>query len=64
MALRTLKFYLMPTYEYSCKKCGKKFALKMTMSEHGKKKVKCPKCASAQVAQIINAFFAPTSKKS
>ena len=54
----------MPTYEYTCQKCHKTFALVMRMSEHGKKRVKCPKCASSQVAQRLQSFFATTSKKS
>lgn len=54
----------MPTYEYSCKKCGKKFAQVLTISEHSRKKVHCPKCSSKQVAQRIQGFFATTSRKS
>ncbi|MBI4658366.1 MAG: zinc ribbon domain-containing protein [Verrucomicrobia bacterium] len=54
----------MPSYDYYCRKCGKKFTLTMTMSDHEKKKVKCPKCSSSQVAQQVGAFFATTSKKS
>ncbi len=54
----------MPTYEYTCKKCHKQFAVTMRMEEHGKKKPKCPKCSSSEVAQNIQPFFATTSKKS
>jgi putative FmdB family regulatory protein len=54
----------MPTYEYTCKKCGKRFSLLMRISEHDKKKVRCPKCDSSQVAQSVLSFFATTSKKS
>jgi putative FmdB family regulatory protein len=54
----------MPTYEYLCRKCRKKFALRMSVSEHDKKKVRCPKCKSNQVEQQFNSFFAVTSKKS
>ena len=54
----------MPTYDYTCKKCGKKFSLVLRMSEHEKKKVKCPKCASGEVVQNIQPFFATTAKKS
>ena len=36
----------MPTYEYKCKKCGKKFELVMSMSEHESKRAACPKCKS------------------
>ncbi len=54
----------MPTYEYECKKCGKKFAVVMRISEHEKKKAKCTKCDSKQVVQRVQSFFATTSKKS
>ena len=54
----------MPIYDYACKKCGKKFAVTMPITEHGKKKVQCPKCSSKQVSRLIQAVFATTSKKS
>ncbi len=54
----------MPTYEYVCRKCSHKFSLLMTMSEHDKKKPRCPKCKSTQVEQQVLSFFAVTSKKS
>jgi putative FmdB family regulatory protein len=54
----------MPTYEYLCKRCAKKFTLVMSVSEYEKKKVKCPKCQSTKVEQKVQSFFAVTSKKS
>jgi hypothetical protein len=36
----------------------------MPISEHGKRRVKCPKCGSVRVAQQVSDFFARTSKKS
>ncbi len=54
----------MPTYEYRCEKCRKKFTLTMGIKEHDSKKTKCPKCGSAKVTQLITSFFAQTSKKS
>jgi putative FmdB family regulatory protein len=54
----------MPTYEYTCTKCNKKFSVVMTMTEHDRRKIKCPKCASGRVSQIVTGFFATTSKKS
>lgn len=54
----------MPTYEFKCRKCNKKFSLVMSLSDYEKKKPKCPKCASKQVEQLIQSFFAVTSKKS
>jgi len=54
----------MPTYEYSCKVCAKKFSVIMGIAEHGRKKPKCPKCGSGSVAQRFSGFFSKTSRKS
>ncbi|MBV9129973.1 MAG: zinc ribbon domain-containing protein [Verrucomicrobia bacterium] len=54
----------MPLYEYLCKKCGESFALTMTISEHGKKRVQCPHCKGTEVEQQVQSFFAKTSRKS
>ena len=54
----------MPTYAYKCKKCGKGFTLIMRISEHERKKVRCPKCDSSAVAQVVQRFSVTTSKKS
>ena len=54
----------MPTYDYGCKKCGKKFSVMMTISERESKRVRCPKCQSLRVTSRVTAFYAVTSKKS
>jgi len=54
----------MPTYDYRCKKCGKNFSQVMSITRHGKAKVKCPKCGSRSVEQIFSPFLVKTSKKS
>jgi putative FmdB family regulatory protein len=54
----------MPQYEYLCKSCEKKFSTILTVTEHDKSKVKCPKCGGTKVEQQWVAFFATTSKKS
>ena len=54
----------MPTYDYKCKKCNKKYSIVMTISEHEKKRPKCPKCGSTSGEQLITSFVAKTSKKS
>ena len=54
----------MPTYDYICKKCGKTFTLVLSLSEHEKKKVHCPKCQSTRVEQQILSCSMITSKKS
>ena len=57
----------MPTYEFQCEKCRKRFELTYAIMEYerqAKKKIKCPKCASARVLRRISTFEVKTSKKS
>ena len=54
----------MPQYEYVCQDCNKEFSLVLTLAEHEKGKITCPKCGSTKVEQQWAAFFATTSKKS
>ncbi|MBW1851525.1 MAG: zinc ribbon domain-containing protein [Deltaproteobacteria bacterium] len=54
----------MPTYEFVCEKCKKIFTLFITISEHEKKKFRCPKCKSKKLKQQVSSFQAITSKKS
>jgi putative FmdB family regulatory protein len=54
----------MPTYEYVCGNCGKKFSRTMTFAEHAKGAAPCPKCHGTRVAQQFSAVFTKTSRKS
>jgi putative FmdB family regulatory protein len=54
----------MPTYEYECKDCKKKFSLILSIVEHGKAKAACPKCKGKKVKQVISTFITKTSRKS
>ncbi|MBI5575525.1 MAG: zinc ribbon domain-containing protein [Deltaproteobacteria bacterium] len=54
----------MPTYSYVCKKCGKQFLEILSFREYEEGKRKCPKCGSANVVQVLEGFYAKTSKKS
>lgn len=54
----------MPTYDFKCEKCKKKFSLTMSISEYDSTKIRCPKCKSTRVKQQITSFQAVTSKKS
>ena len=54
----------MPTYDFKCEKCNKKFTLIISLSEYEKKKFRCPKCKSTRVKQQISSFQTVTSKKS
>ena len=54
----------MPTYEFECNKCGHKFNMLESISEHGKHKEKCPKCDAQDVKALVSAVNVKTSKKS
>lgn len=54
----------MPTYEYRCAKCGKRFSRVESISVHGRRHPACPKCKSARVTQVFSPFYAKTVKKS
>jgi putative FmdB family regulatory protein len=54
----------MPVYDYVCNDCHKSFELVLTLSEHDKDKIVCPKCSGKNVEQEMAEFFAVTSKKS
>jgi len=54
----------MPTYDYTCGKCGHSFTRIEKISEHGNKKLRCPKCKSTKVEQVFGSVFVKTRKKS
>jgi putative FmdB family regulatory protein len=54
----------MPTYEFECENCKKRFTLTLSISDYEKKKRECPKCKSRKVKQRISSFQTVTSKKS
>jgi putative FmdB family regulatory protein len=54
----------MPSYDYRCPKCKKKFTAMLSIREHDAGKVKCPKCGGKKLEQLITAFQVKTSRKS
>jgi len=57
----------MPTYEFLCQKCKKRFELVWSLAQYDremKRKPKCPKCGSTSVDRQISAVQVKTSKKS
>jgi putative FmdB family regulatory protein len=54
----------MPTYEYLCPKCNKKFAVILSIKDHDGGKAKCPKCGGKKLEQLITSFQTKTSRKS
>jgi putative FmdB family regulatory protein len=55
---------LMPTYDFKCRECGKKFALTLGIKERENKRLKCPKCGAGKPEPVFSSFFAKTSRKS
>lgn len=43
----------MPTYDYICLNCRKRFDVFMSYAEYGKRSVRCPNCQSANVRRRI-----------
>ena len=54
----------MPSYDYRCPKCNKKFTTILSIGNHDAGKVKCPNCGERKVQQLITAFLVKTSRKS
>jgi putative FmdB family regulatory protein len=47
----------MPTYQYRCEKCGKKFERIEAVAEHEAKKPTCPKCGSKKVSFVPGTVY-------
>jgi len=55
----------MPVYEFRCKACSEVFDEKETFQEHDEhREVKCPRCGSTEVEQVITPMGVKTSRKS
>jgi putative FmdB family regulatory protein len=54
----------MPSYDYRCPKCNKKFTAMLSFREHDARKAKCPKCGGKKLEQLITGFQVKTSRKS
>ncbi len=55
----------MAYYDLECQKCKHAFTVKQTYEEHDEhKRVKCPKCGSTRVEQLLSSVYAKTKKKS
>jgi len=54
----------MPVYEYQCEKCNHVFSVKMSMTEHEQKSIKCQTCKGKKVIPHFSTFYVKTSKKS
>jgi putative FmdB family regulatory protein len=62
--LALFKEEMMPTYDFKCPGCRKKFTLIMGIKERESKRLKCPKCGAGKPEPVFSTFFAKTSRKS
>jgi len=51
----------MPTYDFKCRKCNKKFTTTVRIAEL--KRVKCPKCKTGSPDRVWESFTVLTKKK-
>ncbi|MBN1537528.1 MAG: hypothetical protein JW908_12395 [Anaerolineales bacterium] len=54
----------MPTYQYRCLNCRKRFEVFMTFSEYGSKPVVCPHCQSDNIQRRIGRIRVARSEES
>jgi putative FmdB family regulatory protein len=54
----------MPVYEYNCDKCKRDVRVTLSISEHNKAKVACPRCGNKALRPLVSTFFSQTSRKS
>jgi putative FmdB family regulatory protein len=62
-----LRSDVMPTYDYLCNDCGRKFELVEDVNEHMDEHAtshRCPSCSSQKVERRVAEFFVKTSRKS
>ena len=53
----------MPTYDFRCGGCRKKYTVTLSITDRDRKRIKCPKCGSSKAETIFTSFFAKTSRK-
>ena len=54
----------MPTYEYECQTCRKRFDVQETVGDHARQQAHpCPACGSVQVRQVITDVPTRTNRK-
>lgn len=54
----------MPRYDYRCQNCGKRSVIFQSYAEYGRKKVKCPHCASSELQRLIGRVRVARSEES
>ena len=52
----------MPVYEYECRGCGQRFTEMMSIDDHEKRKLQCPRCKSQSTEALVESYVATTKK--
>ena len=63
-AYNSVRGAAMPVYEYHCDKCNRAVTISLSIREHDKGTVQCPKCGSKALRPLLSTFMSQTSKKS
>jgi putative FmdB family regulatory protein len=63
-AYESVRGAAMPVYEYHCDKCNRAVTISLSIREHDKGAVRCPKCGSKALRPLLSTFMSQTSKKS
>jgi putative FmdB family regulatory protein len=50
-------------YDYRCLDCSHQFSVFLSLAQHGKEAVICPKCQGNKTDQLFSGFFAKTASK-
>jgi len=54
----------MPTYEYRCQRCNKRFEIFLSYDEYEKASITCPDCGSTDVQRLIGKIRIAKSEES
>lgn len=53
----------MPTYEFTCRACGKDFSTTAPVKDLEQGRIECPECGKKDVKQQLTTFAPKTSSK-
>jgi len=54
----------MPMYEYYCDRCDREVTLILSIGEHEKGRIQCPRCGGKSLRPLLSTFVSQTSRKS
>ena len=54
----------MRMYEYYCDRCDREVTLTLSIGEHEKGRIQCPRCGGKSLRPLLSTFVSQTSRKS